>query len=102
MKKTKEEKQDKNINSDKKERKESKDEVKHWADAVVDQIIHTFGDKKEYTCATGISPSGTVHFGNFRETITTDIVVKALETRGKKAKLLYFWDDYDRFRKVPG
>lgn len=77
-------------------------EIKHWADSVVDQIIEVFGDKKLYVCATGISPSGTVHFGNFRETITTDIVVKALEHARKKAKLLYFWDDFDRFRKVPG
>ena len=76
-------------------------EVKHWADQCADEVIAKFGDKKSYVCATGISPSGTVHFGNFRETITTDLVVKALESKGKKVHFVYSWDDYDRFRKVP-
>ena len=27
--------------------------------------------------------------------------VKALERKGKKAKLLFSWDEYDRIRKIP-
>ncbi|MBW6451989.1 MAG: lysine--tRNA ligase [DPANN group archaeon] len=74
----------------------------HWADQIAEQVIQEKGDKKEYVCASGITPSGTVHIGNFREIITTDLVVKALADRGKNVKFIYSWDDYDRFRKVPG
>ncbi len=72
-----------------------------WADQVADNIIKQKGNKKEYVCASGITPSGHVHIGNFREVITTDLVVKALESKGKKVKFIYSWDDFDRFRKVP-
>ena len=72
-----------------------------WADQIADRIIKEKGKKKEYVCASGITPSGTIHIGNFREIITTDLVVKALENKGKKVRFIYSWDDFDRFRKVP-
>src|SRR3990167_4050732 len=79
-----------------------------WADEVAEQIIKEKGvsdknrsKKKEYVCASGITPSGIVHMGNFREVITTDLVVRALKSKGRKAKFIYSWDDFDRFRKVP-
>ncbi len=72
-----------------------------WADAIADRIIKEKGDKKEYVCASGVTPSGQVHIGNFREVITTDMVVKALQNKGKKVKFIYSWDDFDRFRKIP-
>ena len=53
-------------------------EKRHWADLAAEKIIKEKGDKKTYVCAAGITPSGTVHIGNFREVITTDLVVKAL------------------------
>ena len=74
-----------------------------WADAIANKIIKerkTKG-KKEFVCASGITPSGTIHIGNFREVITTDLVVKALKDKGEKVKFIYSWDDFDRFRKVP-
>jgi lysyl-tRNA synthetase class 1 len=73
----------------------------HWADQAAETIIATWGDKPEYTCASGITPSGTVHVGNFREMISVDLVVRALRDRGKKVRFIYSWDDYDVFRKVP-
>ena len=78
------------------------EKIMHWADAAAQKIIHEKGEKKLYVCASGISPSGTVHFGNFRELITTDLVVKALQHAGKNVRFIYSWDNYDRFRKVPG
>ncbi|MBU2053175.1 MAG: lysine--tRNA ligase [Nanoarchaeota archaeon] len=72
-----------------------------WADQIADRIIKEKGNKKEYVCASGITPSGTVHIGNFREVITTELVVRALQDKGKKVRFIYSWDDYDRFRKVP-
>ncbi|HAF84901.1 MAG TPA: lysine--tRNA ligase, partial [Sphaerochaeta sp.] len=66
-----------------------------------DKIIREKGDKECYTCASGITPSGTVHIGNFREIISVDLVVKALRAKGKNVRFIYSWDDYDVFRKVP-
>src|SRR3989344_7564893 len=73
----------------------------HWADEAADRVIQEKSDKEKYVCASGITPSGTVHIGNFREIITTDFVVKALERKGKKVRFIYSLDDFDRFRKVP-
>ena len=73
----------------------------HWADSYAERIIREKGDKELYVCASGITPSGTVHIGNFREIISVELVVRALRDRGKKVRFLYSWDDYDVFRKVP-
>ncbi len=77
------------------------DNAVFWADQLAEQVIDSFPDADIYVCASGISPSGEVHIGNFREIITTDFVVKALERMGKDVRFIYSWDDYDRFRKVP-
>lgn len=73
----------------------------HWADVAAAKIIQTWGDKDKYTVASGITPSGTVHIGNFREVITVEFVRKALESLGKNVRFIYSWDDFDTFRKVP-
>ena len=72
-----------------------------WASFVADQIIKDDPNAELYTCAAGISPSGVVHFGNFRDVITAHMVRKALVEKGKNARLLFSWDNFDRFRKVP-
>jgi lysyl-tRNA synthetase class 1 len=72
-----------------------------WADQLAFGVTRKFPDEDTYVCASGISPSGLVHAGNFREIITTDFVVKALKNRGEDVRFIYSWDDYDRFRKVP-
>ena len=73
----------------------------HWADIYADKIIREKGDKEVYTCASGITPSGTVHIGNFREIISVELIVRALRAKGKNVRFIYSWDDYDVFRKVP-
>jgi len=73
----------------------------YWADQLAKKIISERGKKKTYVCAAGITPSGTVHIGNFREVITVDLVCRALKKAGKEVKFIYSWDDYDRLRKIP-
>ncbi len=73
----------------------------HWSDTIADEIIRRNPDKEEYVCAAGISPSGSIHIGNFRDIATSLFVARALERKGKKARLLFSWDEYDRMRKVP-
>ncbi|MCK5140046.1 MAG: lysine--tRNA ligase, partial [Thermodesulfovibrionia bacterium] len=75
------------------------EESMHWADQTARKIIKV--KKDQYVCASGITPSGIVHIGNFREIITVELVVRALKDLGKKTRFIYSWDDYDVFRKVP-
>ena len=74
----------------------------HWADSVAKKILKENSHKDTICCASGITPSGTVHIGNFREIITTELIVRALkEQTDKTIRFIYSWDDYDVFRKVP-
>ena len=73
----------------------------HWADRLASGIISNAPDKVEYVCAAGISPSGSIHIGNFRDIATAHFVCQALRRRGEKARLLFSWDEFDRFRKIP-
>ncbi|MCL2211659.1 MAG: lysine--tRNA ligase [Treponema sp.] len=75
--------------------------VNHWADEAAAKIIFEKGEKELYTCASGITPSGSVHIGNFREIISVDLVARSLRDMGKNTRFIYSWDDYDVFRKVP-
>ena len=73
----------------------------YWADKLAEEIVRRKPNKEEYVCAAGISPSGSVHIGNFRDIATSYFVCLALRRMGKKAKLLFSWDEFDRLRKVP-
>ena len=73
----------------------------HWAEEIAKKIIARNPNKEEYVCAAGISPSGSIHIGNFRDVATSYFVYKALKKLGKNARLLFSWDEYDRLRKVP-
>lgn len=80
-----------------------KDEEKgyHWADGVAEEILKNKSKSGVYTCAAGITPSGNVHIGNFREIATNDFIVRALRDKGHKVRFIYSWDDFDRLRKIP-
>jgi len=73
----------------------------HWAFSSVKKTIAQHGEKTNYTCASGITPSGTIHIGNFRELITVDLVNRAFHRFGKNSRHIHSWDDNDVFRKVP-
>ncbi len=73
----------------------------HWSEEIAQKIIERNPEKEAYVCAAGVSPSGSVHIGNFRDIATPFFVVKALQKMGKRAKLLISWDEYDRCRKIP-
>ena len=56
----------------------------HWSEIIADRIIKRNPDKEEYVCAAGISPSGSIHIGNFRDIATSYFVVRALIKKVKK------------------
>ena len=74
----------------------------HWTDEITEELIKLFPTKKKFICAAGITPSGKVHIGNFRDIITSELVCRALKDKGCEAELIFSWDDFDRLRKVPG
>lgn len=74
---------------------------KHWSQEIAENILQKFSNKKVYTCAAGITPSGIVHFGNLRDVIISWAVARQLSKQNKNVRLIFSWDDFDRFRKVP-
>ena len=74
----------------------------NWAREVALRIIRERPNEEVYTVASGVSPSGYVHIGNFREIATPYLVAQELKKLGKKVRYILSFDEYDRFRKVPG
>jgi lysyl-tRNA synthetase class 1 len=87
------------------QRSDSTEAPVHWADQIAQRIIAQrgplSGQKPHFTCASGITPSGTIHIGNFREIISVDLIVRALRDTDQTVRFIYSWDDFDTFRKVP-
>jgi lysyl-tRNA synthetase class 1 len=54
------------------------------------------------TSASGISPSGPVHLGNLRELMVPHLIADEVRRGGAPCRHILSWDDYDRFRRVPG
>lgn len=73
----------------------------NWALEVAKKLIEKYPKRDEYVIASGVSPSGFIHIGNFREIVTTFFVGKELENLGKNVRFILSFDDFDRFRKVP-
>jgi lysyl-tRNA synthetase class 1 len=79
----------------------------HWADHAARRVLQAVAAAQpedqpiRVTVAAGITPSGVVHIGNFREVITVDLVARALRDQGAEVRFIYSWDDFDVFRKVP-
>lgn len=74
-----------------------------WVSRLADEVV---ADARErdvaIVCASGLSPSGPIHLGNLREVMTPHLVADEVRRRGIACEHLISWDDYDRFRKVPG
>ena len=73
----------------------------HWADIAGRRTVAANPDAKTVVVAAGITPSGVVHVGNFREVMTVDLVARAMRDQGIAVRFIYSWDDFDVFRKVP-
>ncbi|MEC8875057.1 MAG: lysine--tRNA ligase [Candidatus Thermoplasmatota archaeon] len=69
----------------------------HWADVVAEKLLES---GSEHVISSGITPSGPIHLGSMREILTADAIVKAVNGKGGKAKLVYIADNADPLRKV--
>ncbi|WP_260980085.1 lysine--tRNA ligase [Agrococcus jejuensis] len=73
-----------------------------WVSRLADEVIEKaarLGTKP--LVASGLSPSGVIHLGNFREVMSPHLVGDEIRRRGLEVEHIISWDDYDRFRKVP-
>ena len=76
-----------------------------WLDEVCDSLIAYLKEKgmdgKTVVCAAGMTPSAPIHFGILREIAISSFVAQELVRRHIKTRLVYYWDDYDHFCKIP-
>ncbi|MGC5014968.1 lysine--tRNA ligase [Streptosporangium sp. DT93] len=75
-----------------------------WVSRFADDVIAEAERRapgRAIVCASGISPSGAIHLGNFREIMTPHLVADEIRRRGLECVHILSWDDYDRFRRVP-
>ncbi|MEU8889052.1 lysine--tRNA ligase [Streptomyces sp. NPDC048442] len=76
-----------------------------WVSRFADDVIAESERRapgKPVVVASGLSPSGPIHLGNLREVMTPHLVADEVRRRGYEVRHLISWDDYDRYRKVPG
>lgn len=72
-----------------------------WLNKIVDDVV-ALHPEGEILIESGGSPSGTHHIGHMRELVTCDAILLELRRRGRQAKHIYFVDDLDNLRKIPG
>ncbi|HEX2253217.1 MAG TPA: lysine--tRNA ligase [Thermoanaerobaculia bacterium] len=76
-----------------------------WFEKIADTLEQRAAVKiaagEAIVCASGISPSGTIHLGNLREVMTVHLVAEELRSRGHQVEHIHSWDDFDRLRKIP-
>src|SRR5262245_52473305 len=76
-----------------------------WTDKDAAQVeahvAKATGPGSTIVCASGISPSVSIHLGSLRELMTVHLVCEELRARGHSVEHIHSWDDFDRFRKVP-
>jgi lysyl-tRNA synthetase class 1 len=76
-----------------------------WVARFADEVIAE-GERRapggKIICASGISPSGPIHLGNLREIMVPHLVADEIKRRGIPCEHILSWDDFDRYRKVPG
>ncbi len=68
----------------------------HWADVLANTLLEKGNN---HLISTGITPSGTLHVGTLRESITAESVRKSLEKQGANVKMIYLVDSWDPLRK---
>ncbi len=74
----------------------SRSDIMHWAEVEARRLLEK-GDR--HLISTGISPSGFIHVGSLRESITAEAIRKALDEMGADVGMIYLVDSFDPLRK---
>lgn len=76
-----------------------------WLDEAVDALSCYLKENnlenETVVCAAGMTPSAPIHFGILREIAISSFISDELTRRHIKNQLVYYWDDYDHFCKIP-
>lgn len=72
-----------------------------WVDEVVNKILETYPDKNEFIIRDEKTLSGRVHVGSVRGVVIHGTIAQALRERGKKARFIYEFNDYDPMDGMP-
>lgn len=72
-----------------------------WADEIVNKIIETYPSQKEFIIRDEKTLSGRVHIGSLRGVVVHGIVAQVLNEKGKKARFLFEFNDYDPMDGMP-
>lgn len=65
-----------------------------WVDVIVEDVLAS-RPADRYVVNDAKSPSGPIHVGSLRGVVLHDCVARALRDRGRPARFLYGFDDYD-------
>ncbi len=71
----------------------------HWIQDVLNDVLAR--DEDQFLISSGKSPSGSIHIGILRELIIADVIKRKLLEMGKRARTIFFIDDYDPLRSFP-
>lgn len=82
------------------------EQKKFWLDEAADALLTYLASQgipedEQITCAAGMTPSCPIHFGIFREIAISAFIADELRRRKKNVRLVYYWDDFDHFCKIP-
>ncbi|MBU0577741.1 lysine--tRNA ligase [Patescibacteria group bacterium] len=72
-----------------------------WTDEVVEKIIETYPDQKQFIIRDEKTLSGRVHIGSLRGVVIHGIIAQVLNEKGKKARFLFEFNDYDPMDGMP-
>lgn len=72
-----------------------------WVDEVVDDIIKEYPGDKELIIRDEKTLSGRVHIGSLRGVVIHGIVAQVLNEKGRKARFLFEFNDYDPMDGMP-
>jgi lysyl-tRNA synthetase, class I len=72
-----------------------------WTDEIVNKIIESYPDKKEFIIRDEKTLSGRVHIGSLRGLVVHGLIAQVLKERGKKARFLFEFNDYDPMDGMP-
>ncbi|MBN2087418.1 lysine--tRNA ligase [Candidatus Peregrinibacteria bacterium] len=72
-----------------------------WVDEIVDKIIETYPNLDEFIIRDEKTLSGPVHVGSLRGVVIHGIITQVLNERGKKAKFVFEFNDFDPMDGMP-
>ncbi len=72
-----------------------------WVDQIVDDIIKTYPNQKEFIVRDEKTMSGRVHIGSLRGVVIHGIIAQVLNEKGKKARFLFEFNDFDPMDGMP-